>query len=122
MKKILLVDDSREVLEAFKIAKERSEEFYKFWETIDQNVNVRFAKTYEDAKLILESNETFDWLLLDNNLNSDWVVNDGQKLIKILYNQFRNTNKINFKNIVCISSDEKARNRIDEMINKLKEI
>lgn len=122
MKKILLVDDSREVLEAFKIARERSEEFYKFWKNIDQNVNVRFAKTYEDAKHILESNETFDWLLLDNNLNSDWVVNDGQKLIKILYNQFRNTNKINFKNIVCISSDEKARNRIDEMINKLKEI
>lgn len=122
MKKILLVDDSREILEAFQIAKERSEEFYKFWETIDQNVNVRFAKTYEDAKLILESNETFDWLLLDNNLNSDWVVNDGQKLIKILYNQFRNTNKINFKNIVCISSDEKARNRIDEMINKMKEV
>jgi len=122
MKKILLVDDSREVLEAFKIAKERSEEFYKSWETIDQNVNVRFAKTYEDAKHILESNETFDWLLLDNNLNSDWVVNDGQKLIKILYNQFRNTNKINFKNIVYISSDEKARNRIDEMINKMKEV
>lgn len=122
MKKILLVDDSREILEAFQIAKERSEEFYKFWETIDQNVNVRFAKTYEDAKLILESNETFDWLLFDNNLNSDWIVNDGQKLIKILYNQFRNTNKINFKNIVCISSDEKARNRIDEMINKMKEV
>jgi len=120
MKKILLVDDSREVLEAFKIAKERSEEFYKFWKTIDQNVNVRFTKTYEEAKDILESDETFDWLLLDNNLNSDWVVNDGQKLMKILFNKFRNTNKINFKNIVCISSDEKARNRIDEMINKMK--
>lgn len=120
MKKILLVDDSREVLEAFKIAKERSEEFYKFWKTIDQDVNVRFTKTYEEAKDILESDETFDWLLLDNNLNSDWVVNDGQKLMKILFNKFRNTNKINFKNIVCISSDENARNRIDEMINKMK--
>jgi CheY-like chemotaxis protein len=113
--RILIVDDFRTVSDCLKIAFDRSEWFLE--NTSGKSFDVTQVQTFEEASEIFQSDsEEFDCILLDYNLNSDFIPNNGEKLMRILINKFRKDSRCLvdvIEQIIPITSDEIGLKRIN---------
>ena len=116
--KILIVDDFRSVSDCLKIALGRSEWFRE--NSSGKSFEITQIQTFEEASEIFQSDSEFDCILLDYNLNSDFIPNNGEKLMRILINKFRKDSRCLvdvIEQIIPITSDEIGL----KIINKLRE-
>ena len=102
--KILIVDDERDIQTAFKIAKERSYLFRTYFYVNAEIVLVRSFKETKEIFLTASENE-YDFLLLDHDLGSQDVYEDGTRLMSILEERFVVEDVKPFSSIIPISSN-----------------
>lgn len=116
--KVLIVDDDRDIQLAFKIAKDRS---YLFRTYFYINAEIELVRSFKDAKeIFLSANENeYDFLLLDHDLASVDVYDDGTRLMTLLEERFVVESVKPFKNIIPISSNPIGVERIWNIARKL---
>jgi CheY-like chemotaxis protein len=118
--RILIVDDFRTVSECIKIAYGRSEWFLE--NASGKSFDITQVQTFEEASEIFQSDSQFDCILLDYNLNSDFIPNNGDKLMRILIQKFWKDSLCLvdvIEQIIPITSDEIGLKRINELREKL---
>ena len=81
--KILIIDDERSEELAMNIAKDRSPIFLNAMRSAEE-VEVTIIRTYNEAFLQFGKGIMFDFLLLDHDLGSENVYDDGTQLMNIL--------------------------------------
>lgn len=116
--KVLIVDDDRDIQLAFKIAKDRS---YLFRTYFYINAEIEFVRSFKEAKeIFLTANDNeYDFLLLDHDLASVDVYDDGTRLMTLLEERFVVESVKPFKNIIPISSNPIGVERIWNIARKL---
>ena len=121
MKSILIIDDSKFQSECLSIARDRSIKFSKLNES---ELDIKFIRAYENTfDLAMEEFNRdgiyYDYLLLDHDLGSDFVANDGTKLIRFVYNMAGQNNYRMFGDIICISNNPVGRKRIETTVESI---
>lgn len=116
--KILIVDDERTEHFALEIAMARSSDFSEELQKSDEHI-LKLARTYSEARHILESDELFDYLLLDHDLGDSDVYNDGTRLMNMLEEKMFLENKCSFKGIIPISSNPLGVKKIKEISERI---
>lgn len=114
--KILIVDDERSEEFALSIAVTRSREFSN---SNFKNAKIKIVRTFSEAEKIFKNDEKFDVLLLDHDLASKDVYDDGSKLMKILEERFYVEDFKKFDLIVPISSNPIGVKRIRVIAEKI---
>lgn len=105
--KVLIVDDERAVDFAMRIAAERDRKFKIFLQSIMPK-EVTLVKSFEEAERIFRSDERFSFLLLDHDLGSPDVYDDGTRLMNILEERAVVENVKNMNTIIAISSNPRG--------------
>lgn len=122
--KILIVDDERSADFAISIAMERSKAFTDDIEMFSHGETTRYnlVRSFEEAKWILESDEEYDYLLLDHDLGSITdIYDDGTRLMNILEEKIYHTGIINPKVVIPISSNPSGVTKINSIYKKILE-
>lgn len=124
MKSVLIIDDAKSQEECLSIARSRSVEFSKL---NDSELDIKFIRAYEDTyNLAMEEFNRegiyYDYLLLDHDLGSDWIANDGTKLIRFVYNNAGRNQYRMFGDIICISNNPVGRKRIEDTTQSIEKI
>lgn len=119
--KVLIVDDERAVDFAMRIAAERNQKFRIFLKSIMPK-EVTLVKTFEEAKRIFLSDEKFSFLLMDHDLASTDVHDDGTRLMNILEERFVVEKVSNFKTIIAISSNPRGAATINLIAKRISEV
>ena len=116
--KVLIVDDDRDIQLAFKIAKDRS---YMSRTYFYVNAEIILVRSFKEAKeIFLAANDNdFDFLLIDHDLASEDVYDDGTRLMSLLEERFVVESVKPFKNIIPISSNPIGVERIWEIARRL---
>jgi CheY-like chemotaxis protein len=115
--KILIVDDERDIQTAIQIAHSRS---YPFRLTFQKDAEIILVRSFKNAKeIFLAATENeFDFLLLDHDLGSLDVYNDGTRLMSILEERFVVEDVKPFSSIIPISSNPIGVERIWNVARK----
>ena len=98
-----------------------SERIVELRESIQSHLNMKFSIPNELVKEMFLGNDTFDFLLLDHDLGSIDVYEDGNKLMGILEERYFLEGFRKFSRIIPISSNPvgiKVINQISERICK----
>lgn len=120
--KILIVDDERSVEQSMSIASERCSSFGQLILNKETSAVVQMVRCFEEAKWILESNEEFDYLLLDHDLGSlTDIYDDGTRLMNILEEKIYHSGIINPKVVIPISSNPSGVTKINSIYKKILE-
>lgn len=122
--KILIVDDERSADFAISIAMERSRAFTDDVMMFARGDNTRYnlVRSFEEAKWILESDEEYDYLLLDHDLGSiPDIYDDGTRLMNILEEKVYRTGILNPKCVVAISSNPSGVSKINGIFKTILE-
>jgi len=114
--RILVIDDLRTVSEAYSIAKNRSKWYSENCHDMDSFVLIN---NFEDARKEFEKDTIFDVLLLDHDLGSANVYNDGTALLKILEERKFLEGFKKFSKIIPVSSNPVGIQRIREISERL---
>lgn len=100
--KVLIVDDVRTIDEAIKIGMERNSWFSK---QDPSKFDIKLCRTFESGRRTLNGSEQFDVLLLDHDLGSTYVYNDGSALMRDLERKAYQEHVFPAKLIIPISSN-----------------
>lgn len=116
--KILIIDDERSEELAFSIAKERSPIFLNAMRNA-KDVEVTIIRTYDEAFLQFGKGIMFDFLLLDHDLGSENVYDDGTQLMNILEELAHEHDWYVADHVVAISSNPTGVQKINLIAARL---
>jgi hypothetical protein len=117
---ILIIDDERTVELALQIAKDRSPIFLNAMRGLaESDVKVTLIRTYDEAFLQFGKGIMFDFLLLDHDLGSENIYDDGTQLMNILEELAHEHDWYVANHVVAISSNPTGVQKINLVAARL---